>query len=110
MDARPRHVWVYTDPEGRQPLVEWLNRLRDPKTRGVIRARIARLETGNFGDCQGVGDGVRELRIHLGPGIRIYLAERADSLLLLSGGSKRTQARDIRFAKACWKEAREAEI
>jgi putative addiction module killer protein len=75
--------------------------LRDETVRGVIVAGIKRLERGLMGDVQPVGEGVSELRIHLGSGWRLYFTQRGTQLIvLLVGGSKRTQKKDIKRAKA----------
>ena len=75
--------------------------LSDASVRGVVAARIKRLERGLMGDVESVGDGVSELRIHVGAGWRIYFVQRGDQLIvLLVGGSKRTQKTDIKRAKA----------
>ena len=80
---------------------EWLDGLSDASVRGVVAARIKRLERGLMGDVEPVGDGVSELRIHFGAGWRIYFVQRAVQLIvLLAGGSKRTQKTDIKRAKA----------
>lgn len=78
----------------------WIDGLKDETLRGVIAARIKRLEFGLMGDVQPVGDGVSELRIHLGPGWRLYFTQRGRHIIvLLVGGTKRSQQKDIRRAK-----------
>ena len=78
----------------------WIEALKDAIVRGVIVARIKRLERGLMGDVEPVGDGVSELRIHPGAGWRVYFTQRGRQLIvLLVGGSKRTQKRDIKRAK-----------
>ena len=78
----------------------WFSGLRDRKARGRIDVRLRRLADGDPGDFRAVGSGVLELRISYGPGYRIYYAERGEMLIiLLAGGSKRTQERDIRMAR-----------
>jgi putative addiction module killer protein len=87
-----------------RPLPEftaWIDDLKDETVRGVVVARIKRLERGLMGDVQPVGDGVSELRIHQGPGWRLYFTQRGTHIIvLLVGGSKRTQKKDIKRAKA----------
>ncbi|CBE69243.1 MAG: type II toxin-antitoxin system RelE/ParE family toxin [Candidatus Methylomirabilis oxygeniifera] len=79
----------------------WLDGLSDASVRGVVAARIKRLERGLMGDVEPVGDGVSELRIHFGAGWRMYFVQRDGQLIvLLVGGSKRTQKTDIKRAKA----------
>ena len=79
----------------------WLDHLADASIRGVVVARIKRLERGLLGDVEPVGDGVSELRIHLGAGWRVYFTQRGGQLVVLvGGGSKRTQKSDVRRAKA----------
>jgi len=78
---------------------KWIDGLRDIRARARILARIARLADGNPGDAQPVGEGVSELRIHCGPGYRVYYKQRGGELIiLLAGGDKRTQDRDIKTA------------
>lgn len=80
---------------------EWLDDLTDAAVRGVVVARIKRLALGLMGDVAQAGDGVSELRIHVGAGWRVYFVQRgAQVIVLLGGGSKRTQKTDIKRAKA----------
>ncbi|WP_321815330.1 MULTISPECIES: type II toxin-antitoxin system RelE/ParE family toxin [unclassified Paraburkholderia] len=82
---------------------DWLRGLADLVGRAKILARIRRAESGNFGDCEPVGDGVSEMRIDYGPGYRAYFAQEGCVVyLLLCGGNKSTQKTDIRRAKALW--------
>jgi putative addiction module killer protein len=79
----------------------WFERLRDRQARARINARIRRLSLGNPGDVKPVGEGVSELRIDYSPGYRVYFVQRGDTLVvLLAGGDKRTQNRDIQTALA----------
>ena len=90
------------------PFSDWLNGLRDKRAQAQIRVRLQRLAAGNLGDIKAVGGGVSELRIHLGPGYRVYLAQHGEIwILLLSGGHKSSQQKDIETAKNYlrdWKE------
>ena len=77
----------------------WLAALKDKKGRARIIERIDSAEHGNFGDCEPVGEGVSEMRIHFGPGYRVYFMRRGEVVyLLLLGGDKSSQKRDIRRA------------
>lgn len=77
----------------------WMDGLGDIRARARVQARIERLALGNPGDVQAVGEGVSELRIHYGPGYRVYFKQRGRELIiLLAGGDKSTQTRDIRAA------------
>lgn len=79
----------------------WLSGLRDKIGRARIAHRIRSAEHGNFGDCEPVGDGVSEMRVHIGPGYRVYFTRRGDVIyLLLLGGDKSSQKRDIKRAIA----------
>ena len=78
---------------------DWFADLRDKQAEKRIQARIRRAEFGNFGDCEPVGEGVSEMRIHYGPGYRVYFAQRGmEIVILLAGGDKSTQAKDIKTA------------
>ena len=79
---------------------KWRTRLKDEQARGVIASRLDRLAFGHAGDVELVGQGISELRIHYGPGYRIYFQKKGDTIIiLLCGGDKSTQARDIKTAK-----------
>ncbi|HEY7244215.1 MAG TPA: type II toxin-antitoxin system RelE/ParE family toxin [Xanthobacteraceae bacterium] len=95
----------YRREDVREPFCEWLNGLRDLKAQARIRVRLNHLALGNFGDCKPVGEGVPELRIHVGPGHRVYCARRGTVVvLLLTGGDKSSQQADIKRAKELWAE------
>ena len=94
----------YQTPWGVDLVRTWLEDL-EGVTRNCILRRINRLGRGSFGDCRFCGEGVWVLRIDYGPGYRIYYARQGDTIImLLCGGSKSTQARDIVKAIACWKD------
>jgi putative addiction module killer protein len=79
---------------------KWRLRLRDQRARALIAARLDRLAQGHSGDVQPVGEGVSELRIHYGPGYRVYFQKQGSTIIvLLCGGDKSTQAKDIKTAK-----------
>ena len=79
----------------------WLKGLKDTRAKARILARIRSAEHGNFGDCRPIGDGVSEMRIHYGPGYRLYYTRRGEVIyLLLVGGDKGSQKRDIKAALA----------
>ena len=95
----------YRRLDGQEPFSEWLDGLRDKSASARIRIRLRRIEAGNFGDCEPVGEGVSELRIHVGAGYRVYFGRyRQKVILLRCGGDKGSQASDIRTAKALWTE------
>lgn len=83
-----------------EAFVLWLRGLRDEKGKARILSRVDSAQLGNFGDCEPVGEGVSEMRIHFGPGYRVYFVRRGEQVyVLLAGGDKSTQARDIKRAK-----------
>lgn len=104
MNISPRSIKMLTLDSGRCPFEAWYRSLRDVATRARIRARLTRLEDGNFGDWRSVGEGVAELRLDFGAGYRIYYALYGDALVvLLAGGDKSTQTQDIANAQSLWK-------
>lgn len=79
---------------------DWLDGLKDVKARARIAARLRLAEAGNLGDCKSVGNGISEMRIDFGPGYRLYFTRRQNIIIvMLAGGNKSTQARDIKRAQ-----------
>ena len=106
-EAVSHEVEVYQTEEGRSPFSEWIRNLKDRTARARVRTRLARLRLGNFGDTNSLGGGLYELRINYGPGYRVYFGRTGNRLvLLLCGGTKRTQARDIEQALTYWRDYR----
>ena len=90
---------------GLVPFDEWFNSLRDWKMQAAVDARLARVRAGNFGDSKSVGGGVFELRIAFGPGLRIYYGLHGKQIVvLLGGGDKGSQSRDINRAQQLWQQ------
>ena len=90
---------------GLVPFNEWFDSIRDKKMQAAIDARLTRVRAGNFGDYKSVGGGVFELRISFGPGLRVYYGLHGRQIVvLLGGGDKSSQPRDIRRAQHLWKE------
>ncbi len=101
----PKEVVAFRARDGQVPFEKWLNELNDKTAVARVLARLARLRQGNPGDCKSVGEGVSELRVDYGPGYRVYFGQKGRTLVvLLCGGDKRTQDRDIRSAKRHWRE------
>jgi putative addiction module killer protein len=95
-------VLYFENDNGESPYLEWESKL-DTAARAATRIRINRVRLGNFGDCEPVGDGLSELKIHLGPGYRIYFGKLKDTVvIILCGGDKKSQRRDIKKAKEYW--------
>ena len=100
---KEKELREYQTEMGRNPFREWLHSLRDAEARARIRVRLNRVRLGNLGDCKPVGEGVMEFRLDFGPGYRVYFGQAGDVLvILLCGGDKRTQTRDIATAKQYW--------
>jgi len=107
----PKEIVVFRTSNGRVPFEEWLDDLDDKRAVARVLARLARVRQGNLGDCKPVGEGVSELRVDYGPGYRVYFGQKGRTLVvLLCGGDKRTQDRDIRLAKEFWCEFKESEL
>ncbi len=109
MSIRNKTLKIYQYPDGKEPFTEWLESLKDRKTRSRIYTRLDRLETGSPGDYRHLGEGLFELRLHFGPGYRIYYGE--DGLviiILLIGGDKSSQSKDIKKAISLWRKFKEA--
>ena len=94
----------YIDRDGGSPYAKWFNRLNAPAAAKVVRA-LVRMEQGNLSNTKGVGKGVFECRIDFGPGYRVYFGKDGDTLIiLLGGGIKKRQQKDIQDARTIWKE------
>lgn len=110
MEVKPQCLRIYQTKASKAPFSEWLKRLKDKRARAKIRARIGRLQIGNFGDCRSVGGGVCELRVPYGPGYRVYFGRKGDTVVvLLLAGDKRSQAEDIQRAKEYWRKYQDAD-
>lgn len=105
MNVENREVREYLTPDGKNPFREWLLALADVEARARIRARLIRVRLGNFGDCKSLGTGLFELRISHGPGYRVYFGRYEQIVvILLCGGDKRTQEKDIQKAQYYWQD------
>jgi putative addiction module killer protein len=95
----------YQRENGQVPFTEWLDKLRDKVAQARIRVRLRQVQAGNFSDSEPVGEGVIELRVHVGAGYRVYCARHGKAVvLLLCGGDKGSQVADIKQAKEYWSE------
>ena len=102
-----KEIKYYETMDGKSPLQEWIHSLKDVQTVNKIRVRINRVRLGNLGHCDPVGQGIMELKIDYGPGYRVYFAQKGLSLvILLYGGDKSTQKRDIKIAQDYWEDYR----
>lgn len=99
-------IFYFQDSAFREPFSDWFKNLKDVKAKARILTRLNRIEIDNhFGDTETVGDGVFELRFHFGPGYRIYYGKDGDKvIILLCGGIKKSQKRDIAKAKEYWED------
>lgn len=103
MDHVEREIRLYRTSDGVVPFSEWFENLGDIRTQQRVDARLARVRLGNLGDAKAVGGGVYELRLDFGPGYRIYFGQEGRTIvILLCGGDKSSQQRDIKRAKQFW--------
>lgn len=106
--AEAKLLTLYVTAQGNAPFEDWIEALRDAQAKKRIDARLARVEAGNLGDAKAVGEGVSELRIDYGPGYRVYFGQDGlQIVLLLCGGTKKTQTADIKQAKVYWENYQE---
>ncbi len=109
MDKKKKTLKIFQEPGGKEPFIQWLESIKDRKTRSRIITRLDRLEVGNPGDYKQVGEGVFELRLQFGPGYRIYYGEDGPVIvILLMGGDKSSQSKDIEKSLSFWKSYKEA--
>jgi len=93
----------YQQEDGREPYTEWFRGLRDQRAKARIDSRLRQIQSGNLGDWKSVGDGVTELRIDVGAGYRVYCGRHGMVwVILLCGGDKDSQSKDIARAKTLW--------
>jgi putative addiction module killer protein len=109
MESQPKEIREYTRSDGSRPFTQWLDGLRDRVAQDKIAARLKRVMLGNLGNYRSVGEG-GELKIDYGAGYRVYFGQiGAVVVLLLCGGDKSTQDRDIKLAKEYWRDYAERE-
>ncbi|MGH9898403.1 MAG: type II toxin-antitoxin system RelE/ParE family toxin [Pyrinomonadaceae bacterium] len=107
MEAQEKEIEYYETEEEKHPFRDWFLALRDKETRNKIDARVRRVELGNLSHCKPVGEGVTELKIDFGPGYRVYFGQVGNRLvILLNGGDKSTQKKDIKTAHEYWADYR----
>ena len=100
-------VYYYKTINGDEPCHRWLRSIPDDRLRSIIRKPLRRVELGNIGDSRSISHGVFELRIHEGPGFRIYFGRSsADEIILLLGGQKKSQRSDILKSQFYWEDHR----
>jgi putative addiction module killer protein len=103
-----KEIRLYRTSSNKEPFEDWLDNIKDKTIKARIRRRIDRLSAGYEGDCKSVGKGVYELRLMFGAGYRIYYGKFGETIIiLLLGGDKGTQLRDIKKAQAYWHKLQE---
>jgi putative addiction module killer protein len=107
MEVSQKEIVLYISRDNKIPFLEWLHSLRS-EDRSAVEIRLDRVQKGNFGDSKPEGEGVIELRFHPGKGMRIYYGIMGTRVVvLLAGGDKSTQDKDIQRAKSYWKDCKE---
>lgn len=105
MDIIKKQIEIYCTNKGKTPFISWLESLKDSKFRYRIKERLDRVTLGNMGDYKSIKHGVLELRLDFGPGYRIYFGEENQKIvILLCGGNKSTQEKDIKNAIKYWED------
>ncbi len=92
-------IEIYRTPSGKLPFIDWMVAMKDQRARAKIKARLIRVRLGNLGDHKSLGNGVYELRISTGSGYRVYFTHDSKKKVVLLGGSKKTQVKDIEKAR-----------
>ena len=105
MNTIKKQIEIYCATNGKKPFISWLESLKDKKFRYRIKERLDRIALGNMGDCKPIAQGVSELRFDFGPGYRVYFGEKNQKMvILLCGGDKSTQDKDIKKAIKYWED------
>ncbi|MFH1565526.1 MAG: type II toxin-antitoxin system RelE/ParE family toxin [bacterium] len=101
----PKTLEIYQNTNGKEPIIEWLESIKDITTKARIKNRLRRMELGILGDYKNISSGLFELRLKFGSGYRVYFGEIDNKIiLLLCGGDKSSQTKDIKKAKEYWQE------
>ena len=111
MSATPREIRIYETADGREPFSDWMDHLDGQPIYETIMVKLDKVERGNLGDARSVGEGVSELEIDFGDGYRVYfgqIGKRGEIVVLLHGGTKKTQNEDIKLAKRYWRDFSDA--
>jgi putative addiction module killer protein len=107
VEATEREIHYYRPAGSPAPFGVWRDGIKDTRTKAAVLARVARLRGGNFSDSRPIGEGASENRINFGPGYRIYYGVDGEKIILLLGGDKSTQVRDIAIALEYWRDYKE---
>lgn len=101
----PKTLEIYQNTNSKEPIIEWLESIKDITTKARIKNRLRRMELGILGDYKSIGSGLFELRLKFGSGYRVYFGEIDNKIiLLLCGGDKSSQTKDIKKAKEYWQD------